>query len=175
MVSEDSDQDAPRLPVVHRLGNPSDLDETARGSMFPRSHDRHAPPEGVEVVALRGPQRVRFEERDDRVKQITPLSNLELHEVLTMVVAAPIDVDPPNPEELLELLETGRAPRALRHHKVVGHLVARSIATPASPIGLLGEADGEASFPIHEADYPSSSDQPFLLVFRTGRTVTAHD
>jgi hypothetical protein len=39
---------------------------------------------------------------------------------------------------------------------------------------LADEADGEASFSVYETKDPTDGDQPFLLVFRTVRIVTAN-
>ena len=46
-----------------------------------------------------------IEERNDRVEQITPSSDHELDEVLTMIVVAAVREEPAHPEELSELLE----------------------------------------------------------------------
>jgi hypothetical protein len=39
---------------------------------------------------------------------------------------------------------------------------------------LADDADGEASFSVYETKDPTDRDQPFLLVFRTVRIVTAN-
>ncbi len=114
------------------------------------------------------------EERDHDLEEIIAASNDEPIKVLLVVVMPAVDRHGTNAEEIPKLVEAANAARSLHNHEAVGHLIAGSVAPSPSPIGLLGEADGEASLSIHEADYPANSDQPFLLVFRTGRIVTAH-
>jgi hypothetical protein len=174
MASEDSDQIISRLPTVHRFCNACDLDETARCPMLFRRHDRHAPLEPLEVLTLRGSQRMLVEERNDRLEEIMPSPDHELDQVLTMVVVSPVWEEPTHPEELTELFKASDAARTVCHDKRVGDLVAGAIATPARPIGLFDEADREATFPIYETDHPAGSDQPFLLIVRTVQIVTVH-
>ena len=55
------------------------------------------------------------------------------------------------------------------------YLIAGPVAAPALPIRLPDEADREASFSVYKTNNPAAKlDQPFLLVFRTDRIVTAH-
>jgi hypothetical protein len=54
------------------------------------------------------------------------------------------------------------------------YLVAGPVAAPALPVWLPDKANREASFSIYKTDNPAKRDQPFLLVFRTDRIVTAH-
>jgi len=95
--------------------------------------------------------------------------------MLLVVVVSPVYVHAPSLEEASHLLEAAGATCPLRHDKPMEHLEAAPVAPSPSPIRLFDETDGEAAFPIHEADHPVSTDWPFLLVFRTGRIVTAHD
>src|SRR4051812_25068893 len=54
--------------------------------------------------------------------------------------------------------------------------VAGPVAASAHAPVLADESDGEASFSVYKTNNPSTLlDQPFLLIFRTGRIVTAHD
>ena len=75
----------------------------------------------------------------------------------------------------LKRVEASDARFALRDSKAVSHLVAGSVAAPARSIWLSNEADREAPFSVYKTNNPASPDQPFLLVFRTDRIVTAHD
>ncbi len=54
------------------------------------------------------------------------------------------------------------------------HLVAGPVAFTAHPVLLPDEADGEATLSVYKTNNPAKSDQPFLLIARTGRIVTAH-
>jgi hypothetical protein len=56
----------------------------------------------------------------------------------------------------------------------MSHLVAGSVAASARPAALADEADREASFSVYKTNNPAFLPQPFLLVFRTVRIVTAH-
>jgi len=79
-----------------------------------------------------------------------------------------------DPEELLQLFEADQALRALRDGKLVSNLIAGSVAASARPAALADEADREASFSVYKTNNPAFLPQPFLLVFRTVRIVTAH-
>jgi hypothetical protein len=90
-----------------------------------------------------------------------------------MVVIPPIGNHLSNAEELMEIMEAAHALRALRHRELVSNLVTELVASPARPLLLPDKADGEASFPVYEADHPATElDQPFLLIFRTRHVVT---
>ncbi len=54
------------------------------------------------------------------------------------------------------------------------HLIAGSVAFTTHPVILPDEADGEATLSVYKTNNPAMSDQPFLLIARTGRIVTAH-
>jgi hypothetical protein len=174
MVSEDSDQFWSGSAMVHRLSDLNDLEQPVRRQMVTRRDAPHARRELLEVLALGGPERMRFEEWDDHFEQIREPANSILQEILSVVVVPPVAIDEADTEELLELFQRSRATRALRHDKPMNHLEAGSVAGTSGPIGLTDEADGEASFPIYETDDPASLDQPFLLIARTARIVTAH-
>ena len=131
MVSEDSDQFVSGFAVVHRLCDFCDLDQTLTGQVSPCIDDLHAPREPLEVIALRCPQRMQMEERDDRLHQVRAAAYEVLTEVLPMVVMALIDEDAPYPEELLELLEACTTSLTLRHNEPVEHLVAGGVALSA--------------------------------------------
>jgi hypothetical protein len=174
MASEDSDQLLPRLAVVHRLCDLRDLDQAGHREMPARVADLNAACEALEVGPLRGAKRVLPEERDHDLEQLIAGANDEPVQMLLVVVVPSIDRDGADSKEVPQLVKRAHAPRSLDNHEAVGHLITGSITASPSPIGLLDEADGEATFPIHETDYPADSDQPFLLVFRTARIVTVH-
>jgi len=174
MASEDSDQILSRLAVIRRFCDLCDLDQSRHRKVPPCRADLDAAREAFEVVPLRRTKRVRPKERDHDLEELVARSNDESMQVLLVVVVPSVDRHGTDAEEVPQLVETANAARSLDHHEAVGHLVAGRVATSPSPIGLLDEADGEATFSIHETDYPADSDQPFLLVFRTDRLVTVH-
>jgi len=89
-----------------------------------------------------------------------------------MVVMSHVHVEPPNPEETLNVLQGRTATRSLRHHESMHDLPAGSVAPSPAPIALANEADGEAALSIHKTDHPAELNQPFLLVSCTGHIVT---
>jgi len=104
MVSEDS-QHLGLLSEVHRLNDLRDLTET-RDREVPSELDQldHFR-ELREVCSLRRSQRVRLEERDNYVAQVSESKDLKLTEVLTMVVVSAVDVNLPTTEELDHLFQ----------------------------------------------------------------------
>ena len=128
MASEDSDELVPGLPMIHRLRDRRDLDKTLASPMSISGDDLHTPRERLEIVALGCSQRMLLEERDYRLQQVPSASNGVLAEVLPMVVVSTVDVDTPDAEEALKLLETGAAPLALSYDEPVKHLVAGRVA-----------------------------------------------
>ena len=160
--------------MVHRLSDLRDFNQAGHGEVPAGLADLETACEALEVMPLCRPQRMRPEERNDELRELVPCTDDEPVQVLLMVVAAPIDRHRANAEEVPELVEAGGATRSLHNDEAVAHLVSGSVASPPSPMGLFGEADGETTLPIYEADYPAGPDQPFLLVFRTSRIVTAH-
>jgi hypothetical protein len=95
-------------------------------------------------------------------------------QVFAMVVVSSVRVKAPDAEEALKLLQGARAAGALCDNETMKHLIAGSVASSLRPVGLPDEADREASFSVYKTNNPASPDQPFLLVFRTDRIVTAH-
>ena len=57
----------------------------------------------------------------------------------------------------------------------LGLALAKPVAVSALPIMLSDEADREASFSVYKPNYPAKLNQPFLLIVRTVRIVTAHN
>ena len=94
--------------------------------------------------------------------------------MLLVVVVAPIDRHCANPEETLQRLQAAPASRALDDREAMSDLKPGSVALSVDPIWLSDETDGEAAFSVYKTNYPVGCEQPFLLVFRTDRIVTAH-
>jgi len=93
-----------------------------------------------------------------------------------MVVMALKPIDPADTEEPLQVLERRQAIFGLRHHEPMNHLEPESVAGSVQAAALADETDREASFSVYKPGDPANPDQPFLLVFRTSRIVTAdHD
>jgi hypothetical protein len=72
-------------------------------------------------------------------------------------------------------MQARHALRALRDCGLVSHLTAGLVAAPTRSATLADEADREASFSVYKTNNPALLPQPFLLIFRTVRIVTAHN
>ena len=94
--------------------------------------------------------------------------------MLLVVVMPPVDADCTDTEETLHIVQRADAFGALNNYKTVSHLISGSVAFPARPVWLPDKADEEASLSVYKTNNPASPDQPFLLIFRTVRIVTAH-
>ena len=116
----------------------------------------------------------RPEERNDRFDQIEPPAHHIAIQMLSLVVVPLVGEYLANSEEALELLKAGDALCALRHRKLVSHLIAGSVADSTTSARLANAADREASFSVYKTNNPAFLPQPFLLVFRTARIVTVH-
>ena len=174
MASEDSDQIMSRFLPIHRLSDLHDFDQAIGCPMPTRFDQLNAPRKLLEVITLRSAQRILTEERYYRLYKIRTLVYAVLTKVLFMVVVPLVDEDSASAEESLEFFKRAHAPRALRHNKPMDHLIAGSVAFPARPILLPDKAYGEASLSVYKTNNPAKSDQPFLLIARTGRFVTVH-
>ena len=166
MVSEDS-QHLGGLPMVHRLDDLRDLDETWHREVPALIHELDDPSELGEVVSLRRPQWVLREERNDDVPQIAVPIHAVAVQVLPMVVPPTVDVHTSTAEETHQVLEDIPARRTLDHYK-------RRLYLPSKghlPVSEDGAA--EAAFPINETHRPSYDAESFLLIFRTLCIVTA--
>ena len=173
MASEDSDQLVPGFSVVHRLRDAGDLDETVTRQVTTSSHHVHTADELREVVSLRRPQRILLEERDDPFDEVDPSGHGVLTQRFLVVVVTTVRAEPPDAEELLELLEATATSLSLGHDKRMAHLIAGCVALRPRAAWLPHEADGEASFSVHKANHPTTElDQPFLLIVRTRHVVT---
>ena len=173
MASEDSDQLGPVLSPVHRLRDLSDLHQPIAGEVATVVDHPDDLGELLEVRTLRRTQRIGLEERYDRVYKIYPLPNDEAMHGLAVVVVPPVDDHAAHTEERLELFEAPNAGCTLSDGELMSHLPAGSVAASASSTSLADEADREASFSVYKTKNPTDPDQPFLLVFRTDRIVTA--
>ena len=161
--------------MVHCLSDLGDLDQTFMRQMSTILDHGHAPREALEIVPLRGLQRMLAEERDDRLREIPPSADVVLTKVLLVVVVPLVDEDAANPEEAPELFEAARTSCALRNDEPMEHLIAGCVALPALPAWLPDETDREASFSVYKAENPAKLNQSFLLVFRTRHVVTMLD
>jgi hypothetical protein len=90
-----------------------------------------------------------------------------------MVVMSRIEMQPADGEEPLEVSERLVTACSLRHHKPVEDLVAGLVAASACAVWLPHETNREASFSVYKTNNPARRNQPFLLIFRTIRFVTA--
>jgi hypothetical protein len=174
MASEDSEQFSPGLLAVHRLSDLHDTREPLRREVMASLDHLEALRELLEVALLRRMHRMRAEERNDRRDQIRPPTHHVAIQVLTVVVVPLVRKYLTHPEEALELIQTGNALRALRDRELMSHLIAGSVAASVTSAALADETDREASFSVYKTNNPALLPQPFLLVFRTVRIVTAH-
>jgi hypothetical protein len=165
MVSEDSASQG-WFPLVHRLSDRSDLQETSDAEMATSLHELDHFDKLLEVFALCRPKRVRLEERDDDLVEILEPPHDESIQRLTVVVSSHIDVYPPTVEVITKHLERLNARCALDHNELRLHL-------PSDPGGRLAvNWNGEATFAVDEPGYPPCDSQPFLLIVRTRHVVT---
>jgi hypothetical protein len=95
--------------------------------------------------------------------------------VLSVIVVPLVDDHLAHSKKLTQLLQTRQTLLALGHHELVGHLIPGPVAASVCLASLLDETDREAPLSVYKTNYPASSDQPFLLIFRTVRIVTVHD
>jgi hypothetical protein len=164
VVSEDSASGW--LPVVHRLNDSSDLDETVDAEMATPLHELEYFNELLEVLALCRPKPVRLEERDDDLIQVAEPPNDVAVQRLTMIVPSRVDVDPAAAEVVAERLESTNARSSLHHYELRLHL-------PSDRGGRIAmHRNGEATFAVDEPGYPPCDSQPFLLIVRTRHVVT---
>src|ERR1700733_1920802 len=117
---------------------------------------------------------MRPKERNDRVDQIRPSAHHIAIQVLAVVVVPLVSEHLSHPEEALELRQARHTLRALRDRELMSHLIAGSVAASARSTTLANETDREATFSVYKTNNPAFLPQPFLLVFRTVRIVTAH-
>jgi len=165
MVSEDS-QHLRWLPMVHRLHDLRDLDETGHREVPTENEEVDDLGELGEVSSLRRSQRVSLEERNDHASQLGQSIDRVRSEMLPMVVVAAVDVDVPAAEEPSHLLEHVATRLTLDDGELRAHL--------PSELHRALSIDGatEAAFPIYETHQPCGGEEPFLLIFRTLCIVT---
>jgi hypothetical protein len=99
MASEDSDHLGSGFPAIHRLRDLDYVDKAAPRKVMPFGDQLHAESKALEIDTLRAMQRERPEEGNDLPEQILPSANDQTMQVLTVVVAAPVDDDLPDSEE----------------------------------------------------------------------------
>jgi hypothetical protein len=166
MVSEDS-QDLGWLAMVHCLGDTGDLDQTADRKMSSVIHQGNDIGELVEVVSLRRPQWVLFEERDDRVPEISVSLDAIPEYIFPVIVVPAVTEHLAASEEADKLFQNVATRRSLDNGKFWSNL--------PSKCHRAATVDGaaETAFAIYESHDPSTGHEPFLLVFRTVRIFTA--
>ena len=167
MVSEDS-QHLRWLPMVHRLNDLRDLNETWHRKVRSELDQPTNLDELCEVLSLRSSQWVRFEERDDLVAQVPESEDLVRTEILAMVVVSAVDIHLAATEEHHHRIENVPARLALNHDKCWLHLPAEAHRA------VLEDRAAEAAFPIDETHQPIVGEESFLLIVRTGWIFTAH-
>src|SRR5947209_10145716 len=165
MVSEDS-QDLGWFPKVHRLGDLRYPDQSFDRQVFAKLHPYDDVGELLEVVPLRGSQRVLLEERDDGLPQVSEPLHAIPKDVLSVVVVPTVAKDLATPEESDKVIQDIATRGALNNGKFGTNL--------PSERHLVAMVDGtaEAALAIHETHDPFIGHEPFLLVFRTARIVT---
>jgi hypothetical protein len=123
VASEDSASDG-WLPVVHRLNNASDLEETVDAEMTTLLHKLEHLDELVEVLALGRAKPVRLKERNDDLVEINkPPDDVAIHR-LPVIVPPSIDVYPATAEVVSENFERANARRSLNYDELWLHLPA---------------------------------------------------
>src|ERR1700742_629992 len=98
MVSEDS-QHLRWLPMIHRLRDLRDLDETRHLEVPSEIHQLDDLGELGEVLSFRRSQRVRLEEWNDHIPQVSEAGDGIAVEMFAMVVVAAVQIHPPAAEE----------------------------------------------------------------------------
>ena len=161
--------------MVHGFSNFSNFEQSLGRQMPTAMADFHAPRELLEVALLRSSKRIHSEKRDDHPKEIVSLAHDVTMQVLLVVVVPPVDADSADTKEALYIIQRADTFGALNDYETVGHLISGLVAFSARSARLPNEADGEASLSVYKTNHPASPDQPFLLIFRTVRIVTAHE
>jgi hypothetical protein len=127
--------------MIHGFGDFDDLRQPTPSEMTVRLHQPHTFRELQEVTLLCSSQRILNKERDDRLKQITPLSNAVPIHMFFVIVVSPVEIYGADTKELHEHVKTIDASRALRHRKLMCHLEASFIALSIDSIGLTNEVN----------------------------------
>ena len=115
---------------------------------------------------------MRDEEGNDRLDQILPPTHYIAIQMLLVVVISLVGDNTPDTKEVHELFKTRDALRALRHGKLMRHLIAGLVAFPARSVLLPNKADGEATLSVYKTNNPAELDQSFLLISCTRHIVT---
>ena len=167
MVSEDS-QGLGWFPVIHRLGDLRDLDDSIHREVTTEFHQLDDPYELLEVQPLRSSQWVLSKEGNDPGADIIESVDIVPEQILPVIVTSSVAIDSAAPEEPNQFLESITTRLSLYDIERRSHLPTEShLVTPI-------DGAAEAAFSIHETHNPSCGLEPFLLVFRTRRIVTAH-
>ena len=150
------------------LGFPSDPPKTSFGEMSAGLHGTQYRRESLEVEALRGSQRMFFEERHHSLQQIFTTLHREAKQDLSMIEWTKAFDHTTAPELLVEELQCRPRGCRLGHRELMLDLPAETATWVAH------YRDRKAAFTVDEADDPLLNTWPFLLIARTGRIVTAH-
>jgi hypothetical protein len=105
MVSEDS-QRLGGFPMIHRLSDLRDLDDSFHREMPTEFHQVDNAYELLEVPPLRSPQWVLSKERDDLGAEVVETVNVVPKEILAVIITSPVPIDPAATEEPNQFLES---------------------------------------------------------------------
>jgi len=131
-------------------------------------HKSHDVGEDREVVRFGRSQRIRLEEREDTIGQVSTTADAVPVHVFRVVVAPAIAADRTTPEVLLEQVQNLHTASSLTDREL-------RLDLPTVSARLIPEdRNAEAAFAVDEADDPLCSYWPFLLIDRTGRIVTSN-
>jgi hypothetical protein len=173
VVSEDSDNFGAWLSVIHGFGDFDDFDQPTRREMNARLNQPHIFRKLQEVTLLGSSQRIPIKERNYGFHQFAPRSNAVPIQMFFVVVVSLIDIDIANTKERHEQVKTLDAWRALSHRELMCHLEASFVPSSMLSMRLTNKVDWKATFSVDVTGDPTDFYQPFLLIFRSWRIVTA--
>ena len=151
-------------PSVHGERRPSESQKSFRAQVLASLHRSHDGREGLELLLFRAQKAVRLEERDDLGQEVGSSSNHVYQCRVGRTGVIPPDATAAEPSR--DQVEDLSALRILADVKLRDELPAGSRRW----VPLYG--DVERSLPVDESR--DVSIQPFLLIGRTCRIVTAH-
>jgi hypothetical protein len=152
--------------MIHRLGDLRDLDQSFPCEVDLRLHHPNDRCKFRELIGLHRSQRICFEERDDRLKEICLSVGLIHEKVLPMVIVPPVATNLAASEVVPEQLKDMRALLSLYDRK-------HGLKLPSNPHNAIPlDRTAEAALPVDEADDPLLDSWPFLLIARTRRIFT---
>jgi hypothetical protein len=119
-------------------------------------HQFDAVRELLEVEALVSAQRMMPKERDDDLQEVPPPAHDVAVKMLAMVIKPSVAKHLSHSKELVKLVETLDAQRALRDRKLMSDLVSGRVASSPRPVWLPDKANREASFSVYKTDHPAT-------------------